>query len=713
MKTSLPTYMKTTLLTSGLLAFAAALAASGPDAVSAASGSGGILVAAGPGGVSGVTGWFRTVPVSHDPFGDYEWLDVSGNGIRPVSGDGVLRRNRSGISFVNFNPAIIVSDSCPDIRCVIPRTSLSQATVTGVFVPGGADASCPGTVYLLESGNGRTAAVSGDDIFGAASGRADTGQPRVHTLFHVSAPVTDMWGCPDGRLRVAPPAAMKGAYPEVCVFDRVLSPGERLRVESHMAMKYGVTLTGSYLWSDGSLIWGDGDHGESGYHNRVTAIARNDSALLLREVSMTSDGGRLVAGKEWGSHMPDGGYLIWGDNGASPGMSVCEADTLWRISDRRWLASTNMTVQAEPAPLRWHGDMMEITPDGFTDRLSGTEGWNALAWTDPLAADGGAMEFVCPDVHPGFDIGFDNDPDTRVCRYGYRISASGDVRRVIAGEAEETPVMSGANGRRLVVLRDSGSVTMLVDGQQVLGLAMPAPVSALSSSSSSSSSSKQDATRAVVRCHKGSPAFEIAEMRLDGIGETGFFADFSRGFLAGTDSIDDPGRIFLLVDPSGTGVLNPAECLRIRCSDIRDDREGERLVFHNISLRPGKSAFALARYDGNPDEIDNPDDTDNKPLLAPCSGDTSGTDGVTDVSGPAFSVTCADASSRSYTATLSLDSDMAATLMVFDASGRMIAESEMAGRSVKDASFSVSAPGVYIVKAFTNSGEHTAKIAVK
>lgn len=687
--------MKKTLLTSGLFAFAAVLAASGP------------------GGVNGVTGWFRTVPVSHDPFGDYEWLDISGNGIRPVSGDSVLRHGRDGVSFVNFNPAILVAGSGPDIRCRIPRTSLAQATVTGVFVPEGGDASCAGTAYLLEGGNGRTAAVSGDDIFGAASGTPNTGQPRVHTLFHVSAPVTSAWGCPDGRLRVAPPAAMKGAYPEVCVFDRVLAPGERLRVESCLAMKYGITLAGSYLWSDGSLIWGADDKGESGFHNRVTAIARDDSARLRREVSTTSDGGLLVVGKELGSRMPDGGYLIWGDNGATPGMSVCESDSLWRISDRRWLASTNMTVRPESetdAP-RWHGDMMEITADGFTDTLSGTEGWNALAWTDPLAADGGGMEFGCPESHPGFDIGFDNDPDTRVCRYGYRISASGEVRRVIGGTAEETPVMNGVNGKRLIVLRNSAAVTMLVDGGHVRGLAMPAPPKRAET---------KGAVRGVVRCHEGSPAFEIADMRLNGTGETGFFASFSRELLAEddsetdseADSLYDLSKIYLLISPSDPDITLPGECLRIRCSE--SESGADRLVFHNIPMTPGRSVFALGRFDGDPDEADDPE---HKPQLAPSSADTSGADGVTDGSGSGLAVTCVDASSRSYAATLSLDRDMPATLMVFDASGRLIDESAMTGSYVKEAPFSVPTPGVYIVKAFTNAGahagEHTAKIAVK
>ena len=54
-----------------------------------------------------------------------------------------------------------------------------------------------------------------------------------------------------------------------------------------------------------------------------------------------------------------------------------------------------------------------------------------------------------------------------------------------------------------------------------------------------------------------------------------------------------------------------------------------------------------------------------------------------------------------------------ATLMVFDASGRLVFEGEMEGSDIKTKRFTVPMNGVYIVKAITAEGEHTRKILAK
>lgn len=54
-----------------------------------------------------------------------------------------------------------------------------------------------------------------------------------------------------------------------------------------------------------------------------------------------------------------------------------------------------------------------------------------------------------------------------------------------------------------------------------------------------------------------------------------------------------------------------------------------------------------------------------------------------------------------------------ATLMVFDASGRLVFEGEMEGSDIKTKRFTVPMNGVYIVKAITAEGEHTQKILAK
>ena len=66
-----------------------------------------------------------------------------------------------------------------------------------------------------------------------------------------------------------------------------------------------------------------------------------------------------------------------------------------------------------------------------------------------------------------------------------------------------------------------------------------------------------------------------------------------------------------------------------------------------------------------------------------------------------------------YEAKLTQDKPAAATLMVFDVSGKLVVSRQMTGESVKQADFRVPASGVYVVKAISENGEHTRKISVK
>ncbi len=69
---------------------------------------------------------------------------------------------------------------------------------------------------------------------------------------------------------------------------------------------------------------------------------------------------------------------------------------------------------------------------------------------------------------------------------------------------------------------------------------------------------------------------------------------------------------------------------------------------------------------------------------------------------------------RIYNATLERNITSTTTLIVFDASGRMIDNKDMQGEAVKNAQFSVPGPGVYIIKALSADGkEFTKKIIAK
>lgn len=82
----------------------------------------------------------------------------------------------------------------------------------------------------------------------------------------------------------------RGSITEVITFDVKLADADRRKVESYLAIKYGITISnkdaginGDYFTAAGNTVW-DASNG-SNYHNRVIAIGRDDSSALYQRQS--------------------------------------------------------------------------------------------------------------------------------------------------------------------------------------------------------------------------------------------------------------------------------------------------------------------------------------------------------------------------------------------------------------------------------------------
>lgn len=96
-----------------------------------------------------------------------------------------------------------------------------------------------------------------------------------------------------------------GELAEVILFSDSISADEKLRVESYLALKYGMTLrnsnetTKNYVSSKSGpgdtevQIWSLSQNG--GYGHRVTGIGRDDASQLLQKQSKSQEAGALVA----------------------------------------------------------------------------------------------------------------------------------------------------------------------------------------------------------------------------------------------------------------------------------------------------------------------------------------------------------------------------------------------------------------------------------
>lgn len=623
-----------------------------------------LLLARSPGGVEGVDGWFKAVPISGNLQGRYQWLDFSGDSVvqysqNRVSGTYVFTQDRTQIKSLNFNPALDFSKGDTPKWSELRKSSLTQGTIIGVFAP--YTFTTEGIVYGIASGDGGGSLVTSDKIvrpggidpldYGDSYGEdlIHTGKDsipqdifkehatKVLTYYRAANPNTSVWGGPGGTLTIGGAYSatddhfngpfdtsdfdnkgFEGYSPELLVYNRILTPGERRKAESYLAMKYGVTLNDSYLDGDGNLVW---DRDEAGvYHNRVTAIARNKAGDFNQPMSATSyeegpaytslpendsyhnsnsyglpsEAHLLVMGREFGNPMPDRQTLFWGDDGGSLETYTSPNDTLWHIMNRTWLVRAGMPTVADTTTLRWSGPGMTVTPEGFLDVISQTENAEGKVMTPELTDGTGLIEFTCPSEHPTFDVGFVKDGDSG-CTFGFRIGSDGTVKAIGNGTVGTAGIATDASGGDISVMMADGMVFMRMDGEGKESYSIQIPQDALASG-----------YRGIISAEASSTPLYLTAVRSNGSVETGYMAELAHNLTPDKEFYHySRNRTVMLIDPTGEGRFDTDNTVMVRC-DQPDITRG-KTIFHNIlwdADGSGSDVFTFAYYDGIDADVD-------------------------------------------------------------------------------------------------------------
>ncbi|WP_208503970.1 hypothetical protein [Roseivirga sp. E12] len=152
-------------------------------------------------------------------------------------------------------------------------------------------------------------------------------------------------------------AQFAGDIPEVIIFSDILTSDERTKVETYLAIKYGITRSiadgddigtvsfdeRDYRSADGTVIWDYSVH--STYHNDVAGIGRDDDGCFMQVQSSSENtddiltiGLTEVAASNIdnaNTFTDDGDYLVWGnDNGATAEASKNIVDVPNSVSER-------------------------------------------------------------------------------------------------------------------------------------------------------------------------------------------------------------------------------------------------------------------------------------------------------------------------------------------------------------------------------------------
>lgn len=198
---------------------------------------------------------------------------------------------------------------------------------------------------------------------------------------------------PDRRLPVSDGGT---GIVEYVVYPRSLSAQERSRVESYMALKYGICLRGSYLDSRGTVIWNA--YTNKAYCHRIAGIIADGGSALYLSRARSSEDGRLLTVSA-GTPLTDGQSLLWGDDGGSPSFGRSKSCGKWL--GRKWKASatgmdgTPVDIAVAPGRLR----QIQPLSDGESYYLAvdptgtGTFPVKTLQYHKASAVDGDSVVF--------------------------------------------------------------------------------------------------------------------------------------------------------------------------------------------------------------------------------------------------------------------------------------------------------------------------------
>jgi hypothetical protein len=152
----------------------------------------------------------------------------------------------------------------------------------------------------------------------------------------------------------------KGKISEVIVYDVDLSDSQERQIESYLALKYGITLTyssmysgsGNYISSAGTVLWNAATN--SAYQYNIAGIGRDDTSGLNQKQGRSSNSGSVLTiglnevavdnTANANSFSTDQSFLICGSTTGTTAFATSFAGIANSRMTRRWLAKETGTV---------------------------------------------------------------------------------------------------------------------------------------------------------------------------------------------------------------------------------------------------------------------------------------------------------------------------------------------------------------------------------
>lgn len=356
------------------------------------------------------------------------WTDQSANGFDATGTGGAVYSE----SAINYNPSIEFLATAKPFTGSISRPNSTASTVFIVQKKNTISSNASDGESFIELGNGTTRRqfifdnrYSGNEIYNPSINTgvaniitvSDLGGSGNGSIFENGELINTTNGgfetsWASGQYFIGDDAtggdALTGDISEIVYYDRELTTTEIKRVESYLAVKYGVTRNnnaggeaGDYVTSGGNVIWDASDNAT--YHHHIIGLGKDDDTTL--DQTKSTDANEFLTIDKDGSFGTDLDYIIVGSDDNSLILAPTNVPTgIVTKSQRTWKVETHGTPGLISVSFTLGGDIANTTDASnyellidndtdFTNASKHTTGativGNVLTFTDVPLSDGG------------------------------------------------------------------------------------------------------------------------------------------------------------------------------------------------------------------------------------------------------------------------------------------------------------------------------------
>ncbi len=242
------------------------------------------------------------------------------------------------------------TDTGSNERTFFGMESDAAGSADGVYMKANNNSGNAEASYLLGSSLTSASSTSLDNEFYLHTGSINTSTAQVSLEINGGDLATDSGG---GRAVTLTESAVGAGYvsdtlsgyfqgdvAEILAFSDEKTGTDRQKIESYLALKYGITLDQSsvpggvdYLNSNASAIWTQ-DYGDV-YENDIAGIGRDDISGLAQNTSQSINSDAILQVSE-AMGQADLEFLMWANNDGAATWTATGAPTDYELLSRQW-----------------------------------------------------------------------------------------------------------------------------------------------------------------------------------------------------------------------------------------------------------------------------------------------------------------------------------------------------------------------------------------